>query len=170
MSLTPVTPLKAQSLGGEGARLVDIRSPHEFAASNVPGAENRPLSSIEPFDDDRDVVFLCRTGRRTELSSAELAALTRGKAYRLEGGIEGWRDAGLPLALDRQAGSLDLDQQALIASGALVILASLFAVIVSGWYFLVSVLVAADLIRTGRTGKSVIARLLAKLPWNARKG
>lgn len=165
MSLTPVTPLKAQSLGGEGARLVDIRSPQEFARSNVPGAQNLPLADIGPFEDDRPVVFLCRTGRRSEMNAGELAALTKGEAYRLEGGIEAWREAGLPLAVDRR-GALDLDQQALIASGALVILSALFAVIVSPWYFLIAVLVGADLIHCGRTGRSVIARLLSRLPWN----
>ncbi|MXO63223.1 rhodanese-like domain-containing protein [Qipengyuania oceanensis] len=168
MTLTPISPLKAQSLGGDGARLVDIRSPEEFAFNNVPGAENRPLATIEPFEDARDVVFICRTGRRSEMNAPELAALTKGKAYRLDGGIVGWRAAGLPLAVDR-SGALELDQQALIVSGALVIVSALFAVIVTGWYFLLAVAVGADLIYRGRTERSVIEKALRLFPWNRGK-
>ena len=167
MSLTPVPPLKAQALAGDGARLVDIRSQLEFVRNNIPGAENHPLATIEPFADDRPVVFMCRTGLRSEMNAEELAALSNGEAYRLDGGIEGWRAAGLPLAVDRH-GALEVDQQAQIVSGVLVILSALFAVIVSGWYFVIAVLVGADLIYAGRTGNSVIARLLARLPWNRK--
>ena len=83
MTLTPVSPLKAQSLVGEGARLVDIRSELEFARARIPAADNRPLGTIEPFADGRPVIFHCRTGLRTEANAAELAASLPQKHYYL---------------------------------------------------------------------------------------
>lgn len=165
MTLVPVTPLKAQSLAGDGALIVDIRSPEEFARAALPGAQNMPLGAIEPFADERAVVFICRTGRRSETNAEELAGLCRGQAYRLDGGIEGWRAAGLPLSVDRK-GAFEIDQQALIANGSLVILSVLFAVISSPWYFLLTVLVGGAQIYEGLQGFSPMQWLLHKLPWN----
>jgi len=165
MTLTPVTPLKAQSLGGDGARLVDIRSPQEFARATLPGAANLPLGAIEPMPDERSVVFICRTGRRSEMNAVELASLCKGQAYRLDGGIEGWRKAGLPIVTDASQ-AITPDRQALILAGAVILVGLLFGWVQSPLWFIPVVLVAADLFRTGVSGRSVIASGLAGLPIN----
>ena len=155
--LEAITPLKAQALLGEGARLVDIRSEQEFARARIPGAENQPLGTIEPFADGLSVVFHCRTGLRSEANAAELAALCQAGAYRIEGGIEAWRNAGLPM-LSEGDGAKRLDGMGLAIAGGAILVALLFGWVRSAWWLLVPAVIAGDMIRSGLGGDSILAR------------
>ena len=44
MSLPHISPDDAKRLIDQGARLIDIRDPDEYARERVPGAANLPLS------------------------------------------------------------------------------------------------------------------------------
>jgi phage shock protein E len=52
-----------------GAFLVDVRSPEEFAEGSFPGAVNIPLSEVESrveeFKNKPSVVVFCRSGNRS---------------------------------------------------------------------------------------------------------
>jgi rhodanese-related sulfurtransferase len=80
--------------------LVDVREPNETAAERFPGAVLVPLSRFDPAaiapPPGREVVFACRSGRRSV--TASLAAQQRGFPYgsHLAGGILAWKAAGLP--------------------------------------------------------------------------
>jgi len=80
--------------------LVDVREPNETALERFPGAVIVPLSAFDPADipapGGRDVVFACRSGRRSV--TASLAAQEQGFPYgsHLAGGILAWKAAGLP--------------------------------------------------------------------------
>ena len=80
--------------------LVDVREPNETAIERYPGAVIVPLSSFDPADipdpQGKQVVFACRSGRRSV--TAALAAQDQGFAYKshLAGGILAWKAAGLP--------------------------------------------------------------------------
>jgi rhodanese-related sulfurtransferase len=80
--------------------LVDVREPNEVAAEAYPDAVVLPLSSFDPAaipdPQGRQVVFACRSGRRSV--TASLAAQEKGYAYdsHLAGGILAWKAAGLP--------------------------------------------------------------------------
>jgi rhodanese-related sulfurtransferase len=80
--------------------LVDVREPNETALERFPGAVLVPLSAFDPADipepQGREVVFACRSGRRSV--TASLAAQEQGFAYgsHLAGGILAWKAAGLP--------------------------------------------------------------------------
>ena len=80
--------------------LVDVREPNETALERFPGAVLVPLSAFDlstiPQPAGRDVVFACRSGRRSV--TASLAAQEQGYAYgsHLAGGILAWKAAGLP--------------------------------------------------------------------------
>jgi len=80
--------------------LVDVREPNETALERFPGAVVVPLSGFDPADipdpQGREVVFACRSGRRSV--TASLAAQEQGFAYgsHLAGGILAWKAAGLP--------------------------------------------------------------------------
>ena len=80
--------------------LVDIREPNETALERFPGAILMPLSAFDPAGivppAGCDVVFACRSGRRSV--TASLAAQEQGFAYgsHLAGGILAWKAAGLP--------------------------------------------------------------------------
>ena len=80
--------------------LVDVREPNEVAVEAYPDAVVVPLSAFDPRDipDPRgkEVVFACRSGKRSVTSS--LAAQAAGLSYdkHLAGGIIAWKAAGLP--------------------------------------------------------------------------
>ena len=80
--------------------LVDVREPNEVAAEAYPGAVVVPLSSFNPKaipdPKGKQVVFACRSGKRSV--TASLAAQTAGLAYNkhLAGGMLAWKAAGLP--------------------------------------------------------------------------
>jgi rhodanese-related sulfurtransferase len=80
--------------------LVDVREPNETSVESYPDAVIVPLSCFDPAaipdPNGREVVFACRSGRRSV--TASLAAQDQGYPYKshLAGGIIGWKAAGLP--------------------------------------------------------------------------
>ena len=80
--------------------LVDVREPNETAVESYPDAVIVPLSSFDPAQipdpQGKQVVFACRSGRRSV--TASLAAQDSGYPYdsHLAGGILAWKAAGLP--------------------------------------------------------------------------
>jgi rhodanese-related sulfurtransferase len=82
--------------------LVDVREPNETAVERYPDAVIVPLSRFDPAaipdPDGKQVVFACRSGRRSV--TASLAAQDQGYPYKshLAGGIIAWKAAGLPTA------------------------------------------------------------------------
>lgn len=160
--LEAITPLMAQALMDDGAILVDIRSEPEFARARISGAENLPLGTIEPFVDIAPVIFHCRTGLRSEASAAELAALCQGAAYRIEGGFEAWRKAGLP-TISEGDGAARLEGMYLTLAGAAILVALLFGWVRSAWWLIVPAIIAGDMIRAGLGRGSLLAKGFASL-------
>jgi rhodanese-related sulfurtransferase len=80
--------------------LVDVREPNEVAVEAYPGAVVVSLSGFDPQDipdpQGKEVVFACRSGKRSV--TASLAAQAAGLAYdkHLAGGMLAWKAAGLP--------------------------------------------------------------------------
>ena len=80
--------------------LVDVREPNEVAVEAYPDAVVVPLSAFDPQDipdpHGKQVVFACRSGKRSV--TASLAAQAGGLAHdkHLAGGMLGWKAAGLP--------------------------------------------------------------------------
>jgi rhodanese-related sulfurtransferase len=80
--------------------LVDVREPNEVAVEAYPDAVVVPLSSFDPQDipppNGKQVVFACRSGKRSV--TASLAAQATGLVYdkHLAGGMLAWKAAGLP--------------------------------------------------------------------------
>ena len=80
--------------------LVDVREPNEVAVDAYPGAVVVPLSSFDPQTipdpQGKQVVFACRSGKRSV--TASLAAQADGFAFdkHLAGGMLAWKAAGLP--------------------------------------------------------------------------
>jgi rhodanese-related sulfurtransferase len=79
--------------------LVDVREPNEVAVEAYPGGVVVPLQSFDPAaipdPAGKEVVFACRSGKRSV--TASLAAQAAGLPYdkHLAGGILAWKAAGL---------------------------------------------------------------------------
>jgi len=102
----PLKPIDVKTLQTWLARgdcaLVDIREPNETAVERIEGSKLIPLSSISPKDladlTGKTVVYHCKGGMRTQQNAAKLGGCASGcDAFYLEGGIEGWKKAGLPV-------------------------------------------------------------------------
>jgi rhodanese-related sulfurtransferase len=100
-SVRDLTPQEvARGLAEGRVVLVDVREPNETAVEGFPGAVLVPLSAFDPAaipePGGREVVFACRSGRRSV--TASLAAQEQGFPYgsHLAGGILAWKAAGLP--------------------------------------------------------------------------
>jgi thioredoxin 1 len=86
----------AATLAAEGAVIVDVRTPEEFAAGSLPGARNIPLDELErrigELDEACQILCLCRSGARSAAAHAVLAAAGF-DAINLAGGMDEWNGA-----------------------------------------------------------------------------
>ena len=85
---------------GEAA-LIDVREPWEYEQMRIPGALLIPLgelpSRLQEIPEDRDVYVHCRMGGRSGRAVQFLRDNGRPRAINVSGGIEAWKDAGLPV-------------------------------------------------------------------------
>ena len=164
---------KQRTAADDPAVLIDIREPDEFARRHVKGARSRSLTSLEAtplaVEPGREVVFTCRSGMRTAANARRLASLVKGQAYVLEGGLDGWATAGLPLAQDSTT-PLEIMRQVQIAAGLLVLAGVALGFALHPAFFGLSAFVGAGLTFAGATGFCGMARLLQAMPWNRRAG
>lgn len=99
--------------------------------------------------------------------ATDSAARVHGDAFVLEGGLEGWTRAGLPLVQNRKA-PLEIMRQVQIAAGSLVLIGVLMGAFISAPWFGLAAFVGAGLIFAGISGFCGMARLLMLAPWNRR--
>lgn len=73
---------RAREMVGQGATLVDVRSPEEFGAGHIEGAINVPVGELAArmaqIPKDKAVVVYCRSGMR----SARAAGALREAGYK----------------------------------------------------------------------------------------
>lgn len=171
MSLPAIKPSEARRLLDSGALLIDIREADEHAREKIPGAHHLPLSKLDEADlavhRGKPVIFHCRSGMRTQANALRFAAKLGEtcEAYIVEGGLDAWRKAGLPVVSDRRQ-PLELQRQVQIGAGTLAFVGTLLGLFVSSWFFAVPAFVGAGLITAGVTGFCGMARILMRAPWN----
>lgn len=169
MSIRKVTPDEARRLLQTGAVLVDIRDPDEYAREHIAEATLLPMAEIMrmPPIEAKAAIFHCRSGHRTQANADTLAAKAACDAYILDGGLDAWKRAGLPIAVDKRR-PLELLRQVQIAAGSLVLIASVLGATVSSAFYFVPAFVGAGLLFAGLTGTCALARVLKLMPWNRR--
>jgi phage shock protein E len=77
-----------------GARLVDVRTPDEYAEKHLESAENVPLDRLFEQDmgpKDRAIVVYCMKGGRARLAANSLHDRGYAKVYRL-GRMDHWEE------------------------------------------------------------------------------
>lgn len=169
MTLKTISPREAKTLVDEGALLIDVREPNEFAAEHIHGAITHPLSRLrseKPVTPaDGQVIFMCQSGARTGGNAGALASCTSCEGYILEGGLSAWKQAGLPVeGAMRQP--ISIIRQVLITAGTLIVLGFLLGLFVAPLWHVLSAAVGAGLAFAGVTDICPMARLLSKMPWN----
>ncbi|HEY4982732.1 MAG TPA: rhodanese family protein [Pseudolabrys sp.] len=169
-NLKTISPERAAQLVRSGAVLIDIREADEHARERIPGAHHHALSRIDhdtPVRAGDDVlIFHCRSGARTMGNAPRLAAAApKCESYILEGGIDAWKKAGLPVALDRSQ-PIDLLRQMQITAGSLALLGILLGTWVNPGFYALSAFIGAGLVFAGVSGFCPMVRLLKLMPWN----
>jgi rhodanese-related sulfurtransferase len=93
--------LERQNKADPALFVLDVRTPEEFSAGHVPGAVNIPHDKIAArlmdVPKDKDVVVYCRSGRRSDLAAAALAANGYTRLGHLEGDMLAWEAKGQPV-------------------------------------------------------------------------
>lgn len=171
MSLSKISPREAQRLLQDGAILVDIREADEHAREKLAGAYHLPLSKLDEADlalhAGKPVIFHCKSGARTTGNAPRLAAKAGGAcgAFIIDGGLDAWRKAGLPVVADRRQ-PIELQRQVQIGAGSLALLGTLLGLFLSPWFFVVPAFVGGGLVVAGITGFCGMANILMRAPWN----
>ncbi|MCB9686950.1 MAG: rhodanese-like domain-containing protein [Alphaproteobacteria bacterium] len=89
----------------KGAKVIDVRTPEEFASGHVPGAVNVPLGTFEAkatdpamtgIDPNVPTYVICQSGGRSSRAADQLAAGGYA-AVNVKGGTSAWVAAGKPV-------------------------------------------------------------------------
>jgi rhodanese-related sulfurtransferase len=95
-----ISPADAKRLIDSGAQLIDVRTDAEYEAGHIPGSRHIPLADVQPqaagLEHDQPLIIYCRSGDRSGLAADAFAA-SGWDAHSITGGLEAWKEEGLPL-------------------------------------------------------------------------
>lgn len=168
-----ITPRALHALREKGNNItvLDVRSPAEFREIHLPDAKCVPLAEFDPTvlssaTSKESIYLICRTGDRSQKAHQRCIAAEVDNVLVVEGGLNAWEDAGLPV--ERGKKSVSLDRQVRIAAGTLVLLGAVLGLTVAPAFTALSAFVGAGLVFTGITDTCGMGLLLARMPWNQR--
>ena len=155
-------------------RLLDVRTPGEYAAVHIRGAYNVPLDTLGEHAAEiratveEPVVLICQSGNRARLAEEALKSAGMPNLHVLEGGLRGWLAAGAPV--QRGAARMSLERQVRVLAGALAATGGLLALLVNPAFGLISTLIGGGLVFAGVTDRCGMATVLTQLPYNRPAG
>lgn len=85
------------------AVVLDVRSAEEYAAGHLPQARHADLAALPERASQvaknkaNPVVLVCQTGQRAAKAEAILKQAGYPEVFCLQGGLDGWKQAGLPI-------------------------------------------------------------------------
>lgn len=90
-----------------GVTVIDVREPHEYVEAHVAGARLIPLGEVADraaeVPEGETVYVICKMGGRSRNAAEHLATLGR-DVVNVDGGTQGWIDAGHPTVAGDQPG------------------------------------------------------------------
>lgn len=92
---------QAQNMVQQGALLLDVRQPEEYAALHAPDAQLIPLGDLPSrlpeiaAYKDQPIVVICRSGRRSAKAVDLLREAGYGNVSNVAGGMNDWESDGL---------------------------------------------------------------------------
>ena len=163
--------LHALSESGNPVTILDVRTPAEFRERHVTGAQCVQLAQLDPgslnnISATETIYLMCRTGARSQKAYEHCRAAEVDNVLILEGGLDAWEDAGLPVQHSKKM--VSLERQVRIAAGSLVLLGAVLGRALAPAFTILSAFVEAGLIIAGVTDTCGMGLLLARLPWNQK--
>ena len=165
-----ISPQEAKQLTEEGnGSYIDVRTVGEALVEQLPGSVFLPFDLVSRARlehlglAEKTPILVCRSGNRAK-QAAESLSREMNNITVLDGGIQSWKKAGLPVEGGRKV--VPLERQVLIAAGSMMLLFTLLGLFFSPYFFALTLFMACGLIFAGATGACGMARLLILMPWN----
>jgi rhodanese-related sulfurtransferase len=171
LTLSRINAREAHALADQ-AVFVDVRTPAEYTERHIEWAVSHPFSRLDPESvksltgGKRPCIVVCLSGNRATRAAEKLSQAGLSAVHVLDGGIERWETAGLPVVRGRK--TMSLERQVRIAAGTLVFIGTVLGLTVNAGFFALPAFVGAGLVFAGVTDTCGMGMLLAKMPWNQR--
>jgi sulfur dioxygenase len=167
-----VSPLQLSEAASAGAlRILDVRTPVEFAARRVADSFNVPLDRLDPemlkssIGVDNEIYVICQTGTRSQLVAEMLRSAGFRRVVHVDGGTNAWVGAGLPVERSKNSG-ISLERQVRITAGLAVFIGVLAGALLHPIGYWIAGAIGAGLAYAGFANLCGLSMLLAKMPWN----
>lgn len=161
-------PEAAEALAAGAITLIDVRERDEQRYERIPGSLLMPLGSIEPRLctplAGKRIVVHCKSGARSRQAAERLLSMGF-EAASMQGGIDAWKRAGLPIERTSNA-PLPIMRQVQIVVGVGLLAGAALTWGVSTAFLIVPAFFGAGLLFAGLTGTCALASLLGVMPWN----
>lgn len=156
-------------------RVIDVRTPAEFASGHIDGSHNVPLADLAAHRDELTapgagpVVLVCQSGHRAATARDRLAGAGLCEIRVLDGGISAWSGAGGHLERIAGRGGWSLERQVRATAGIIVLLSILVSLVWAPARLLAGA-IGAGLLIAALTDTCAMGMLLARMPWNRSRG
>jgi rhodanese-related sulfurtransferase len=170
MSAKTIAPAVLPQLLIHQSTLIDVRTPAEFKAAHVNGAQLYPLDRLDPADfckthgTDKPVYILCQSGKRASMAADRLIEAGHQQVTVVEGGTAAAIEQGLDINYGKAA--ISIERQVRIAAGLLVLTGTLLGAFIHPAVLILPGFVGAGLAFAGITDTCGMAIALGKCPWN----
>jgi rhodanese-related sulfurtransferase len=151
-------------------RLLDVRSPGEFAAARIPGSHNIPLGDLSAHASRlvdgsvTELVLVCQSGGRAGLAADVLGDAGHDSYTVLTGGLNAWEQSGGEVE-GGTGNSWSIERQVRLVAGAIVATGIVASTKYPKAKFL-SGAVGGGLVFAAVSNTCMMGSLLAKLPFN----
>lgn len=154
---------------GRPYRILDVRTPAEYESAHIEPSVLRPLGDLVAAEwiqtgGTSALYLLCQTGGRATKAAA-LLTKAGVPCTVIEGGLEAWVAAGLPVVRGKSR-VLPLMRQVQIVIGLVTATGSALAVWKHPLFGFIPMAMGVGLIFAGVSGICGLALLMARMPWN----
>lgn len=155
--------------GGGECQVIDVREFSEFNAERIADAKLMPLSNFEKHADEIDhskpVYIMCRSGNRASRAAEKLAAKGFTDIHVVEGGMQAWSAANLPI-VKGESKVWSLEHQVRFTAGLFVLTGVVLGFLVTPYLYILSAFVGGGLMFSALTDTCGMGMVLARMPWN----
>lgn len=172
MNITLIKPSEAIACG-PATLFLDVRNPDEFRQGHIASAVLLPLPQVDPvvvrrmLKEGQRCIVVCKAGMRAEKAAQVLADAGISELMVLEGGMDAWSSAGLPI--NKGDSGVSIQSQTRTIAGLMVLAGALLGIFVDRNWAYLSAFAGCGLILAGLTGWCGMSVLLSKMPWNRNK-
>lgn len=160
--------LKDKIESEQAVTVVDVRTTSEYRSGHVARSINVPMDEIDSRLDDippgPQVVLVCQGGTRAQMTR-DLLGDRIGRVVCLEGGLDSWVSADLPVVRATRT-KIALDRQAMIGASVIILTSVALGTFVHPSWFYLALIPGIGLMLAGAAGLCLMGIILSTMPWN----